>query len=200
MLSKKYAERLGAQNANFVDGVNANGAQNMGGQPTNNGAQSGASDNRAYKNGINARPQAYSQNMAGQNATNKNAQNAENLAVDIEIPDDIFECEFNPTIETWGKTLFKMKEVGDNSFYAMCECVSQTRLSENGEFLLVTNDKFNYNDLVTPATFERLKGYLQEFTSAPIKVVFEEIVEDVDENIEYLKEKFGDCLKLKQNN
>ena len=117
----------------------------------------------------------------------------------MDIPDDLFECDNNPTIEIWGKALMSMKDSGDNLVYARCEGVTKTLMSEDGDFVLIVNNKNFYDELREEKNYNIILKHLTKFTDANVKLIYEELHDDSKDKIEFLTSKFGRLLKIKNN-
>ena len=130
--------------------------------------------------------------------TNTNAQNnvsIQELKVNEDITDDIFDAPTDQSMQIWGDILLEIKGDNEHLLYAMCDGVSGTEIAEE-EFILHTNTRESYDELNEVSVREKLQNYLSHYLDKKLVVKYEELVDESQEDFEYLKSKFGDKLKI----
>ena len=97
--------------------------------------------------------------------------------------------------EIWGQVLLKIKENNDNLLYAMCDSVKETKIVNN-MFILKVEDYQNYLTLKENENQAKLQNYVNEFIDKKLEIEYIHNQLNNDEDIKFLKSKFGDKLKV----
>ena len=121
---------------------------------------------------------------------------AMNKAETIDTPfDDVFEGTTDEAMQIWGDVLLSIKANNEPLLYAMCDGVSHTAI-KNNEFVLYARSLQDYEGLIASEIKEKLQKYLTSYSNKTLVVVFEQDEENTSLDIEFLKSKFGDKLKI----
>ena len=144
---------------------------------------------------------------------NKTINNNENYENNLTLNDDKLNYELEPEneefdeidlvfnenidvkYEIWGQVLLKIKENNDNLLYAMCDSVTETKIVDD-KFILKVKDYQNYLTLKENENQLKLQNYVSLFVNKKIEIEYNNNQINNDEDIKYLKSKFGDKLKV----
>ena len=109
--------------------------------------------------------------------------------------DSVFNENIDVKYEIWGQVLLKIKENNDNLLYAMCDSVIETKIVDD-KFILKVKDYQNYLTLKENENQLKLQNYVNVFVNKKIEIQYNDNQINNDEDIKYLKNKFGDKLKV----
>ena len=144
---------------------------------------------------------------------NKTIDKSENYENNLTLNDDKLNYELEPEneefdeidlvfnenkdvkYEIWGQVLLKIKENNDNLLYAMCDSVTETKIVDD-KFILKVKDYQNYLTLKENENQLKLQNYISLFVNKKIEIEYNNNQINNDEDIKYLKSKFGDKLKV----
>lgn len=130
--------------------------------------------------------------------SNINAQNIETvqeMKVNEDAIDDIFNVPIEQSMQIWGDILLEIKANNEHLLYAMCDGVSGTEIADE-EFILHASTRESYQELNEMSVREKLQKYLSHYLNKKLVVKYEEVIDESQADIEYLKSKFGDKLKI----